>query len=96
MSYRKGRRFEYRVRDLFRRRGWIVIRAAASKPVDLVCLKKGVAILVECKNRKHVSRGEVAPLIELADKSMSRPVIALNNKGKILLTDLKSYKPFKP
>jgi hypothetical protein len=27
---------EYVVRDMFRRRGWFVVRAAASKPVDLV------------------------------------------------------------
>jgi hypothetical protein len=40
VSYRKGRRLEYVVRDMFRRRGWFVVRAAASKPVDLVCLRK--------------------------------------------------------
>jgi Holliday junction resolvase len=48
MSYRKGRRLEYVVRDMFRRRGWFVVRAAASKPVDLVCLKDGETVLVEC------------------------------------------------
>jgi Holliday junction resolvase len=49
VSYRKGRRLEYVVRDMFRRRGWFVVRAAASKPVDLVCLKNGEVVLVECK-----------------------------------------------
>jgi Holliday junction resolvase len=49
VSYRKGRRLEYVVRDMFRRRGWFVVRAAASKPVDLVCLKGGDIVLVECK-----------------------------------------------
>jgi Holliday junction resolvase len=49
VSYRSGRRLEYVVRDMFRRRGWFVVRAAASKPVDLVCLKDGEIVLVECK-----------------------------------------------
>jgi Holliday junction resolvase len=49
VGYRKGRRLEYVVRDMFRRRGWFVVRAAASKPVDLVCLKGGEIVLVECK-----------------------------------------------
>jgi Holliday junction resolvase len=49
VSYRKGRRLEYVVRDMFRRRGWFVVRAAASKPVDLVCIKNGEIALVECK-----------------------------------------------
>ncbi len=49
MSYRRGRRFEYEVRDFFEDRGWLVIRAARSKPVDLVCIKDGRVMLVECK-----------------------------------------------
>jgi Holliday junction resolvase len=48
VSYRKGRRLEYVVRDMFRRRGWFVVRAAASKPVvDPVCLKGGEVVRVE-------------------------------------------------
>jgi Holliday junction resolvase len=49
VNYRKGRRLEYVVRDMFRRRRWFVVRAAASKPVDLVCIKNGEIALVECK-----------------------------------------------
>jgi len=53
MSYRKGRRLEWKVREIFRRRGWVVVRAAASKPVDLVCLKgrmgrRSRVVFVEC------------------------------------------------
>jgi len=47
VSYRRGRRLEYVVRDMFRRRGWFVVRVAASKPVDLVCLKGGKVVRVE-------------------------------------------------
>ncbi len=42
------RRFEYKVRDLFNRSGWVVVRAAASKPVDLVCMRRVHMVLVEC------------------------------------------------
>ena len=48
-GYAKGRRFEYRVRDAFLQNGYVVIRAAQSKPVDLVCLKEGKSVPVECK-----------------------------------------------
>jgi Holliday junction resolvase len=55
---------EYVVRDMFRRRGWFVVRAAASKPVDLVCLKSGAIALVECKyGVKGVRWTELAPLL---------------------------------
>jgi hypothetical protein len=64
VSYRRGRRLEYVVRDMFRRRGWFVVRAAASKPVDLVCLKSGAIALVECKyGVKGVRWTELAPLL---------------------------------
>jgi DNA primase large subunit len=67
VSYRKGRRLEYVVRDMFRRRGWFVVRAAASKPVDLVCLKGGKTVLVECKyGVRGVRWVELAPLLEAA------------------------------
>jgi Holliday junction resolvase len=41
-NYRRGRAFEYRVMDYFRKLGFFVMRSAGSHgPVDLVALKKG-------------------------------------------------------
>lgn len=37
------------VRDYFGERGWLVIMAARSEPVDLMCIKDGRTILVECR-----------------------------------------------
>jgi len=51
-GYVKGRRFEYRVWDFFRKSGSVVVRAGKSKPVDLVCPRPGKAIFVECKTEK--------------------------------------------
>ncbi|MEM4407194.1 MAG: restriction endonuclease [Candidatus Caldarchaeum sp.] len=98
MSYRKGRRLEYAVRDIFRRRGWLVVRAAASKPMDLVCMKKGRTVLVECKyNRRYATWREVEPLVSLARKAGAEPVVALAVKrGEPSLRSLESWDVFKP
>jgi Holliday junction resolvase len=98
MSYRKGRRLEYIVRDVFRRRGWFVVRAAASKPVDLVCLKDGEVVLVECKyGVRGVRWAELAPLLDAAEKADARPVLAIAEKrGRIKMIDVEEWVDFKP
>jgi Holliday junction resolvase len=98
MSYRKGRRLEYVVRDMFRRRGWFVVRAAASKPVDLVCLKGGDIVLVECKyGVRGVRWAELAPLLDAAEKADVRPVLAIAEKrGRVKIIDVESWADFKP
>jgi len=50
--YRRGRRFEYKVKKYLEGKGYTVLRCAASKPVDLVAIKDGRAILIECKTRE--------------------------------------------
>ena len=96
-SYRKGRRLEYVVRDMFRRRGWFVVRAAASKPVDLACLKGGV-VLVECKyGVKGIRWAELAPLLEAAERANARPVLAIAEKrGRVKMIDVGRWADFKP
>ncbi len=98
MSYRKGRRLEYAVRDIFQRRGWVVVRSARSKPVDLVCMKEGRSVLVECKySRAYVRFKEVEPLLELAEKAGAEPVVALAEKrGKIEMKNIRTGEPFRP
>jgi Holliday junction resolvase len=54
--------------------GWFVVRAAASKPVDLVCLKNGEIALVECKyGVKGVRWAELAPLLDAAERTNAKP-----------------------
>jgi len=48
-EYHRGYRFERQVRDLLRKEGFMVVRGAASKPVDLVAFKDGLVCVVECK-----------------------------------------------
>ena len=93
----KGRRFEYRVRDLFKRKGYIVIRAAQSKPIDLICLKNGKTILVECKTDKSkLTKGSKLELLRLAQVSGASLILAYRKKHKIELIDLKNDSPFVP
>jgi Holliday junction resolvase len=98
VSYRKGRRLEHVVRDMFRRRGWFVVRAAASKPVDLVCLKNGEIALVECKyGVRGVRWAELAPLLEAAEKADARPILAIAEKrGRVKMIDVEEWVDFKP
>ncbi|MBI1978584.1 MAG: hypothetical protein HYS62_00815 [Candidatus Aenigmarchaeota archaeon] len=48
---RKGYRVERKIRLLFQKSGWTVIRAGASLgEADLICLKKGRCILLQIKS----------------------------------------------
>jgi Holliday junction resolvase len=98
MSYRKGRRLEYRVRDLFRRRGWMVIRAAASKPIDLVCIRRGETVLVECKyGREAVRWAEITPLLDITNRSGVKSILAIAGKrGRIRMREVETWTDFNP
>jgi Holliday junction resolvase len=89
---------EYVVRNMFRRRGWFVVRATASKPVDLVCLKSGDIVLVECKyGVRGVRWAELAPLLDAAEKADARPVLAIaERRGRIKMIDVGRWADFKP
>jgi Holliday junction resolvase len=90
VSYRRGRRLEYVVRDMFKRRGCFVVRAATSKPVDLVCLRGGEVVLVECKYCvRGVRWAELVSLLEAAEKANAKPVLAIAEKrGRVKMIDV--------
>ena len=68
--YHKGRAFEYKVRDLLKEMGFAVFRCAASKPVDLIALKKDAPpILVECRTSHKPTSRRREELEKLAEKS---------------------------
>jgi Holliday junction resolvase len=97
MSYRKGRRLEYEVRDLFASRGWFVVRAAASKPVDLVCIRQGQVVLVECKYNDRPSSQELERLGEIARVTGARVLLAVKPRyGKLKIADPWTGEEFAP
>lgn len=96
-NYEIGRRLEYRIRDLFRRNGYFVVRAAQSKPIDLVCLRNGRSVLVECKaGRSFLGRERKLELLELAKQAGASVVLARRKRRTIELTNLESGKLLKP
>ena len=89
----KGRRFEYRVRDFFRKSGFVVIRAAQSKPIDLVCLRHGQTILVECKTEKSaLGTRRRQELLSLAEAAGAVPLLSVRKKRKLLFKNLRTGK----
>ena len=91
-SYLKGRRFEWRVRSYFESLGFVVVRAAASKPVDLVALRGGQALLIECKYNADITRYEREQMLGLAERAGAIPILAIKKKGErgFKLIDLKT------
>ena len=88
-NYEVGRRLEYRVRDLFHKNGFFVIRAAQSKPIDLVCLRDGKSVLVECKaGGSFLGEARKQELLELGQKSGAVVVLARRRHRKVELTRL--------
>ena len=88
-NYEAGRRLEYRVRDLFRRNGFFVVRAAQSKPIDLVCLRNGKPVLVECKaGSSFLGEQRKRELVALAQLTGAAVVLARRRHRKVELTNL--------
>ena len=88
-NYAVGRRLEYRVRDLFRKEGFFVIRAAQSKPIDLVCMRNGKSVLVECKaNSSFLGKERRQELLELGQQAGAVVVLARRKRRTVELTKL--------
>lgn len=75
--YRLGRAFEYRVRDELQGLGYFVMRAAGSRsPIDLIAVRKGAVLFVQCKMDGYLRRGEWNDLFELAESVGVVPLLA--------------------
>jgi Holliday junction resolvase len=46
----RGRDAEWRIRDHLEKQGWIVIRSAASRIIDLIAIKQGEELFIEVKS----------------------------------------------
>ena len=78
-NYSAGRTFEWKCRDNLRSEGYEVIRSAGSKSkVDLIGLKPGQLLLVQCKRDGTIGPAEWNRLVELAGWVGAIPVLAVN------------------
>ena len=96
-NYETGRRLEYRIRDIFRREGFVVIRAAQSKPIDLVCMRDGRSFLIECKtDRSFLGKDRRKELLGLAEQAGMPIILAKRRRRRVELTNLADGKLFDP
>ncbi len=80
--YRLGRQFEYRTRDNLKAHGFFVTRSPASKsPVDLVGLRIGCAVLVQCKRGGAIGVTEWNALFALASSIGAVALLAAPGMG---------------
>lgn len=94
-NYQTGRRLEYRIRDLFRKNGYFVVRAAQSKPIDLVCIRNGKSVLVECKvGRSWLGPSRKEELLSIAERAGAPIVVARRRSKRVELTYLDGGQPF--
>lgn len=75
--YRLGRAFEYRARDRLKAAGYFVLRSPASKsPIDLLAIKPGVVLMIQCKRSAALPVGEWNALYDLAISTGAVPLLA--------------------
>ncbi|MCD6414598.1 MAG: hypothetical protein J7L23_03140 [Candidatus Diapherotrites archaeon] len=81
MSYRTGRSFEYRARDVFREHGYQCDRKAASSPYDLLVQEDGKTLfLAECKKTGkkdyiYVSEPDIEKLLRESKRQNAIPLL---------------------
>ncbi|MEM4099029.1 MAG: restriction endonuclease, partial [Candidatus Micrarchaeaceae archaeon] len=87
-NYIKGRNLEYLIKNKLEKRGFYVTRAAGSKGVDLIAIKRnktggGVRVLmVSCKTTGYVPPQEREELSYLAKKYGAEPLFTRKDSGK--------------
>ena len=90
--YRKGYRFEIRVKRYFERLGYKVFRLAGSKPLDLIALSKNEIYLIECKTGRVTKKSREKLLMMIKDLNV-KPIIAYrDDKNKIRFIDVREDK----
>ena len=86
-QYEKGARFERRIKKHFEALGWICFRSAGShSPADLICIRKGETLLIQCQTEKYFPPAKKAQLIELANENVCQYCFAWRNGKKIELS----------
>ncbi len=96
-NYEAGRRLEYRIRNLFKKQGFLVIRAAQSKPIDLVCIREGKSLLIECKaGRSFLGENRKKELLGLSEQAGAPIILARRRKRHLELTNLADGHPLDP
>jgi len=84
-SKRKGTNFENYVKRKLLELGYVVFRCAASKPIDLIAVKDGSVVLVECKAFENPPKSSWSKLLELAQRCGAKALKVYKKRGKVVL-----------
>jgi len=75
--YRRGRQFEYVVRDTLRKVGFFAQRSPASKtPLDILAVRPGEVWMVQCKLNGALGVAEWNELFDVATTAGAVPILA--------------------
>jgi len=81
--YRKGHRWELKIKKIWEERGYVVYRSAGSKgAADLIVLKDGKIVLIQVKVNKKPTRSKVLKLKKEAKKCKATALIFFWNSKK--------------
>lgn len=102
-QYRRGADFERAVRIALQNDGYVVVRSAGSKSkIDLLGIKPGQCLFVQCKINGLCPPAERTELRRLADLIHAVPLVACKGyRGKINYRELtgdgpKDWQPWAP
>jgi len=80
-SYRVGAQAEREFKRRLEREGYVVIRSAGSKLVDLVAARDGEILVVSVKVNKGPSKLEVEKIKRIAQEFRAKAVVAVKIAG---------------
>jgi Holliday junction resolvase len=88
--YASGARFERKVKEhLAQEFGFFVIRSPQSRsPLDLIAIRKGQVFFVQCKTNARFDPGEWNEFYSLCLEVGAEPLLAANERGKIVYFQL--------
>ncbi|GAG60376.1 unnamed protein product [marine sediment metagenome] len=88
-AYSKGANFERRVRKHLEQQGWVVFRSAGShSPADLIALKSGEVLLVQCQLDSTFLKTKVETLRILGAELNVAVALAWRQDSKLVLKAL--------
>ncbi len=92
--YKRGYKFELRVRKYLEDLGYTVFRIAGSKPIDLIALSRDKVYIIECKATKMKNtniRRMAEKMVKYTKDTIAIPLLAYRDEdNKIVFFDLRS------
>jgi Holliday junction resolvase len=81
-THQQGRQLEYTVSRLLKTIGYTVFRCAGSRPVDLIAIKDGNILLIECKTglNPHLSTKQMNRILDISNKVGAMPLLVVRRK----------------